>query len=43
MRSIIITKIKNGYTVYVGCETEFIKTGEEVVTYVKKLIKTLKS
>ena len=41
MNDIVIKKIGNGYTIYCNYKTEFVKTKDEVIEYVKKAIKTI--
>lgn len=41
MDEIEIKKIENGYTIYSDYKTEFIKTKEEVVEFVKKTLETV--
>ena len=38
MKEIKINKIGNGYTIYCNYKTEFVKTKEEVIEFVKKTI-----
>jgi len=43
MSDVIINKIENGFTVYNGssCKTEFVKTVDEVLDYVKRITEVL--
>jgi len=41
MNEIRICKIGNGYTIYIDCETYFVKTEDEVIDYVKRTMKLL--